>query len=78
MYNFKDIENIKGFLNEIGANIELTSNGSSIVMVNEFGETDTFLSFEELNKYANEQISALIENDLNQDILDELIEEFTF
>lgn len=78
MYNFKDVENIKGFLNEIGANIELTSNGSSIVMVNEFGETDTFLSFEELNKYANEQISALIENDLNQDILDELIEEFTF
>ena len=81
MYNFKNVENIESFLNEIGANIELKlkeSNDCFVEMTNEFGDSDYFLSFNELNNYANEQLSVLVQSGLNKELVEELIEEFTF
>lgn len=63
MYNFKNIHNVQDFFNEVGANIELSlsnkSNEGLIVLTNEFGESDEFLNFNELNKYANDYLQNL-------------------
>lgn len=81
MYNFKNVECIENFLNEIGNNIELkvvnSNDNLTILKINEFGEVDIFENFYELNKYANEQLEALMENDLDAETFNELIEEFT-
>lgn len=76
-YNFKNIKNIEDFLNEIGVNVEIEENGDKIKLWNFYAEEpDTFKDFDELNEYANERLNNLIENDICQETIDELIEEF--
>lgn len=81
MYNFKNVENVERFLNEIGVNVELERMDAIkeglVYSRNEFNELDEFLNFDELNKYANEQLEALINNDLDSEEVVDLVEEYT-
>lgn len=81
MYNFKNVENVERFLNEIGVNVELERMDAIkeglVYSRNEFNEFDEFLNFDELNRYANEQLDTLINNSLNSEEITELIEEYT-
>ena len=77
-YNFMDVRNIEGFFNEIGLEGYFEEKDGRIKFWNVCSEElDTFKDFNELNEYANERLSHLIEDGLCKEVVDELIEEFT-